>query len=596
MNREVKTCQNCKKEFTIEPDDFSFYEKMRVPPPTWCPDCRLMRKMVWRNERTLYRRTCDLCSKSIISIYPSGVDFPVYCQECWWSDRWNPEMFGRSYDFNKSFFSQFSEFLLKRVPAMALFNTTAVNADYCNYMAGAKNCYLLMGGRESEDILYSNRIYMSKDGMDLYTNTKTEACYESVQCENSYGLKFCQYCDGCSDSSFLYNCKGCQNCFGSVNLRNKQHYFLNQPCTKEQYQEKIAKIDLGNRTQIEEWKTKFSDLKKNSLHKYAEILKSVNCTGDNLKNSKNCHDCFDFSGDGYENSRFSHYIGLGLKDSYDIYGLSRGELLYESLSLGFESTENSRYVCSQFIKGSSDIFYSYNCTSSQNLFGCYGLRGKQYCVLNKQYTREEYEKLVPQVIQHMKDMPYVDQQGRTYGYGEFFPLDLSPFAYNETIAEEYFSLTKEGAVSRGYRWKEPEGKNYQITKKSSDLPDGIKDIDDSIMKETIGCAHEGKCKEQCTIAFKIIPQELQFYRRMNLSLPTLCPNCRHYERLRQRNPLKLWHRKCQCGGIKSENGVYTNTAQHGHGISHCQGEFETPYAPERKEIVYCESCYQAEVV
>ncbi len=32
---EVKTCQNCKQNFTIESEDFVFYEKIDVPPPTF---------------------------------------------------------------------------------------------------------------------------------------------------------------------------------------------------------------------------------------------------------------------------------------------------------------------------------------------------------------------------------------------------------------------------------------------------------------------------------------------------------------------------------------------------------------------------------
>jgi hypothetical protein len=32
---ETKICQNCKKNFIIEPDDFGFYEKIKVPPPTF---------------------------------------------------------------------------------------------------------------------------------------------------------------------------------------------------------------------------------------------------------------------------------------------------------------------------------------------------------------------------------------------------------------------------------------------------------------------------------------------------------------------------------------------------------------------------------
>jgi len=108
------------------------------------------------------------------------------------------------------------------------------------------------------------------------------------------------------------------------------------------------------------------------------------------------------------------------------------------------------------------------------------------------------------------------------------------------------------------------------------------------------------CNHQCTTAFRIIPEELQFYRRMNLPLPRLCPNCRHYERLAQRNPLKLWHRSCACGGRKSQapntKSQYENTAKYQHGEAPCPNEFETTYSPERPEIVYCEQCYQSEVV
>jgi len=199
-------------------------------------------------------------------------------------------------------------------------------------------------------------------------------------------------------------------------------------------------------------------------------------------------------------------------------------------------------------------------------------------------------------------MPYMDQKGRVYRYGEFFPPELSPFAYNETIAQEYFPLTKEEAEAQGYRWRDPDTKNYTITKLPSALPDHIKDVNDSILKETIGCAHAappaGGCNHQCTTAFKIIPEELQFYRRMNLPLPRLCPNCRHYERLAQRNPLRLWHRQCMCDPSTSSGQAtkYQNTAKHFHGDKPCPNEFETSYSPERPEIVYCEQCYNAEVV
>jgi len=131
--------------------------------------------------------------------------------------------------------------------------------------------------------------------------------------------------------------------------------------------------------------------------------------------------------------------------------------------------------------------------------------------------------------------------------------------------------------------KNEEKRNYTIDIKNKNISNNIKDVSDDIINKVIECEHKGKCNEQCTEAFKIIPQELQFYKRASLSLPKLCPNCRHYQRLKQRNPLKLWHRQCMCDKDNHEHKDI------------CKVEFETSYEPERPEIVYCEKCYQAEV-
>ena len=218
--------------------------------------------------------------------------------------------------------------------------------------------------------------------------------------------------------------------------------------------------------------------------------------------------------------------------------------------------------------------------------------------MNKQYSKEEYEKLLPRIKEHMDTMPYVGEKGRVYKYGEFFPIEISHHAYNETAAQDYFPLSAEATAKAGYRWKNPEPRQYTITMAHDKLPDHIKDVKEDILKQVIGCAHAGKCDEECTGAFRIIPQELQFYKQMNISLPRLCPNCRHYQRLKQRNPLKLWHRQCMCDPSTGSGQAtkYKNTTEHFHGKNRCPNEFETSYAPERKEIVYCEQCYNAEVV
>ncbi len=595
---ETKICQNCNKEFTIDASDFEFYAKIKVPAPTFCPECRMIRRMMFRNERAWYKRTCDLCHQNIISLYPSNTPFPVYCQKCWFSDKWDMLNYGKDYDFNKQFFEQFKE-LIKDFPRISLENDspeTLINSEYCNDSWDVKDCYLcITAGGGAENLMYCDvGVIHTKDCCDSTWIIRSTNCYWCIDCYDSYNVHFSQNVNNCLDSYFLFDCRNCFNCFGCVGLRNKSYYFFNKPYTKEEYFNKIKSLNLSSYQNILNIKKEFEKHKLNLPHRYALLTGCQNVVGNNVRFSKNCFSCFDAESD-IENSKYIVYAGLGLKDSYDVFNAgTNSELFYESISVGYNC---SRLFFSNFIwYDGLNISYSQFCKYSSSLFGCVGLRNKQYCILNKQYTKEEYEQLVPKIIEHMNSMPYIDKKGRVYKYGEFFPPELSPFCYNETIAQEYFPLTKEQALEQGYSWKDSEERNLKIDIKTEDLPDHIKDVKDDIINKIIECQHQGKCNEQCTEAFKIIPQELEFYRKMNLPLPRLCPNCRHYQRLKQRNPLKLWKRKCQCNGEKSSNGVYQNTIQHLHGNESCPNEFETTYAPDRKEIVYCEKCYLAEVV
>ncbi len=537
-------------------------------------------------------------------MYPKGSKFKVYCNQCWWGDKWDPLDYGVNYDFSKPFFVQFKE-LLERVPLEPLFNRNAVRSDYCNHTEDMKNCYLSFASIWNENVSYSKGAMNCKDSFDIFSGNKCELSYENTGCEECYRLFFSRYSYSCRDSAFLVDCRGCSNCFGCINLRSKSYYIFNQPYTKEEYFEKIKEFNLGSFKSIQKIKSRFAELCAKQPYRYAHIVNSPNSTGEIIDNCKNCKWCFDVT-DNVEDCRYVINCVKNLKDSRICYGAGIGELMYQSIDTGIGISKVFSVVVS---RNGTNFYYALSSYGSSDTFGCIGLRNKQYCILNKQYSKEEYETLLPKIIEHMNSMPYVDKRGIIYKYGEFFSSEIAPFAYNETIAQEYFPLTKEEATSKGYKWKEPEQRNYEITIKSENLPDDIKDINESILKEVIECKHwqsspstgsgqtaKAVCNQQCTQAFRIIPDELSFYKRMNLALPRLCPNCRHYERLSQKHPMKLWHRKCQCAGAKSENEIYSNTIAHQHGAEHCPNEFETSYAPERSEIVYCENCYNSEVV
>lgn len=595
MNSETRQCQNCKQNFVIEPEDFEFYEKIKVPPPTWCPDCRLQRRLAFRNERMLYKRPCGLCGASTISMYDPEGPIQSYCGPCWWSDKWNPLDCGQEYDFSKPFFVQFRA-LMEKVPHqnLSVSYKTLLNSEFTNMNHELKNCYWLFNADYDENCLYSEEVEHSKDCIDTTMIESGELIYQSLNCNKCYRTYYSVDCEGSHDVWFSKNLVGCSNCFGCVNLRNQQYRIFNEPYTKEDYTKKIDEFNLGSFTNMQELKRTAKETWLKYPNKYIHGLQNVKTTGDYIYNSRHVSNSFIVRGSEY--CKYCMWLIVnGNKECYDFTQFGENaELVYESLVCG---KGVNRVIGSVSTLESHDMSYCLYCFSNNsNLFGCIGLRNKQYCILNKQYTKEEYEKLISKIISQMNTSPYEDEGGRKHFYGDFFPTQISPFAYNETSAQEFFPLDNRSAQQAGYFWKETKARDYNIAIHHDELPNHIREASEDLVGKIIGCAHEGKCNEQCTTAFRVTPYELQFYKSSNIPLPRTCPNCRHYERVENRNPIKLWKRQCQCAGAKSTNGIYSNTVEHFHKSDHCPNEFETSYSPERPEIVYCETCYQNEVV
>ena len=235
MDAKNINCQNCKKEFLIEPDDFAFYEKMKVPPPTFCPDCRFQRRLSFRNNRVLYKRECALCGEKLLTIYNPDRPYTIYCRDCWLSDKWSPIDYGREYDFSIPFFSQFQS-LQTKVPRINLYRDNFVASEYCNYGLDFKECYLMFGGHNNERVYFGNQVFDSRDTLDVAFSEKIELGYENFECARSNKLLFGSFSMDCVDSRYLIECRNCMNCFGCVCLINKQYYIYNQSHTKEDYE------------------------------------------------------------------------------------------------------------------------------------------------------------------------------------------------------------------------------------------------------------------------------------------------------------------------------------------------------------------------
>ncbi len=580
MTSEAKNCQNCKTDFVIELEDFQFYEKIQVPPPTWCPECRAFRRHSFWGEKTLFRKKESREGKETFSSYSEKSPIKIYERDYWWGDGWDPMTYGREYDFSKNFFKQFRELMLA-VPWPSRSVQQMVNSDYCDQAGYFKNCYLCFNGEGHVDCLYGVAAVNMKNSIDFYQTENSELCYEAFNLTDCYQTFFSEDSNDCRNSWFLKGCIDCSDCFGCVDLRHKQYHIFNQPYSKEEYIKKLKEFNLGSYQSIQKLKGEFTKFSLNFPRKYGHLWWNSNVVGEYVYRSKNSRYCYQAV--NLENVHYSQNLSRGTKDTWDYTNWgNNSELIYECSSSG-ENIKNLKF-CYDCWPGCNDLEYSMCCHSSSNLFGCVGLKKKQYCILNKQYPKEEYEKLVSQIKKQMGVSPHTDKKGKIYAYGEFFPIDFSPLAYNESSANDYFPKTREEVLNLGLEWRKPDQKEYQTTLKNEDIPDHIQDTGDSITKENLECGN-------CERAYKILERELTFYKRFELPVPRFCFNCRHTERVKLRNPMKWYRRKCMC-----DNQVFKNTIAHpDHAENPCPNEFETSYAPDRPEIVYCETCYNTEV-
>lgn len=525
---DAKSCKTCGQKFEVRAVDREFLEKMQVPQPTLCPDCRAQRRLAFRNQRNLYHRKCDFTGENMISLYSPDKPYKVYKEEVWWSDQWDPMDYGRDFDFTRPFFEQFKELLLA-VPRRGMHQDgTNENSKYISYGSSNKNCYLAFTCFYSEDTYYSTMVGFSKDCMDSYFCGESQLLYECVDTGKSYMSAYLTNCAECQNSYFLDDCRACKNCIGCKNLRNKEYHIFNKPVSPEEFETFKAEMLRGD---LDAFKTEFDAWKLSQPFLYARIKNSENCTGDHIENAKDCHHSFELVL-GAENCNYCQAAGWKGKDLFDCSRAGKeSELLYEMHA----TVTSHRSAFGNFCGGVSDSYYIDSVDMLDHCFGAVGLRHKQYCILNKQYTKEEYEALLPKIIAHMK---------ATGEWGEFLPPSMSPFAFNETLAAEYYPLSREEVLKRGWKWKELEAKGKVAT------------------TDSLSCA-------TCTQPYKVVPQEAEFYKKMGLPTPKNCHECRHTRRMRSTNPYHLWTRNCaQCGV-----------------------EFQSSYSPGRTEILYCEACY-----
>lgn len=564
---ETKKCKISGKGFFVTDKDWEYYDKKSpifwgqkysLPSPTLSPEERKRRRLAWRNERKLYHRKCDKTGNSLISIYSPEKPYTVYDQKVWWGDDWNPSDYGMSFDFEKPFFTQLGQ-LHRTVPQINVITSQNENCEFTNLTANCRNCYLIYESSNNEFCEYGCWLQKSDHCIDCSYIHECEYCYEVSDCYNCHSLLWSQNCDNCRESSYLSNCISCANCFGCVNLTNKKYHIFNREVTPGQYEAFLQKFFSSNIEEQANYLRERVKLIESLPKKYGHILQSENCIGDYMRNGKNCIECFHVH--DAENCKYGEHVWRNSRNNMDVSTVGRNsEWCYECINNGIDASNNSfcvqNWTCSNHL-------YCISCFNSHDNFGCISLKKHDHCILNKSYSVAEYEWLAWKIIDHMRT---------TWEWGEFFPHELSPFGYDETVANEYYPLTEKEVKSHDWHWKwDEETSSYHGT---FVVPLPTREYDETIVGyETaqknidtligwiLQCAVTGK-------PFKIIKQELVFYIENKLPLPAKHPDIRHKERNALRNKQVLYERKCD----------------------KCDTAIISTYEPSTKNVV-CESCY-----
>lgn len=547
-----QTCIDCSKSFDIPKDDQRFYQKIDVPPPRCCPHCRFVRRLNERNSRVLYKRKCDLTGDEFISPYHTDHVFPVYTPEAWWGDGWDPMDYGVDFDFSRSFFEQFGE-LMNRVPHQGQFviSGTMENCDYVNCAGYIKNCYLIAEADYDENCYYGNRLFHNVSLVDCSNCYEDQFCYECIDCRNCNNTRYSQDSENCFDSFFLRSCIGCRDCISCINQQQKQYMIFNKQLSKDEYEAKKAEMKLDTYSGIQEARKEADEFFLKYPQKDLQNKHNENCSGNYLYDSKNSFECYDCK--DLEDCKYCARV-FSVKSSMDYTSWGdKSECMYQSAACG-DNGYNLKF-CTTCTTNNTNLEYCGHCTGCSDCFGCVGLKRKKYCICNKQFSQEGYVELKEKIITHMRE---------TGEYGEYFPKELCPYGYNETLAQECFPLTKEEAIAKGYKWRDGTKEVPDVTKiiPAERLPEKIEDIPEDVINWAITCERSGR-------PFRIIKQEYAFYRKMQIPIPHLHPDERHSDRIERRNPPRLWKREC----------------------GKCRKEMQTTYAPDRPETVFCEDCY-----
>jgi hypothetical protein len=487
-------CSVSGESFEISDKEVEIRDRLGLPSPSKKSKYIFQELLSFWQHFSLHKIKCGATNKSIISVYSEYCPYPVWHIDHWFKHA-NP--IHADFDFSRSFFEQLWA-LFQRCPIPHNTGRGNENSEYTDDCWYSKNAYLSHSMLNGENISYSYRMVRSKDCQFCVFSSSCELCVDTIYSFGCYNITYGLHLRNCRDSYFLFDCRNCSDCILCWNLRNKKYCIRNKQYSKEEYFEEKRKFNISSRKAYNEIKNTFHNiLKKQSWWRDSIIDKSENVVGNYVDNSKDSINCFLAS--DMENCVNFMRGNDRIKDIVDTVSTFESECLYYCSSAQ-DNCYNLKFCYN--VSNCKNSEYLAFCTNCSDCFSCAGLVNKKYCILNKQYSGNEYGELVDRIKKHM---------GKTGEIGKFFPLHFAANSYDESLAGFYFPLNKKEQLDQGFRVNEYCDRKQDNYISSEEIPDNISDVNDDILKKNFWDNVEKK-------PLKITASDLSFCRGRNIPL------------------------------------------------------------------------------
>lgn len=379
-------------------------------------------------------------SSWMVSRFPETERMPeVMKYSDYYNQSWEEYLNGIDYDSSKNLFENYAE-LRKSVKGINMINFFhSENSEYADVVSKWKNIYLsafIVNG--DEDVMYSFGVNDESKRVlnSAIISDHSENIYFSLAVQHSFQVFYSRFINNSSDIWLSTNLIWCTHCIACHDLENSSYCIENTQYEKDEY---MIKKDEYLKDK-DGYHKSYTDL----IRKRWKHLASANITWSYAVESED----IEWAHFTYRISSWRNIFNVwGFESCQNIYDVFNwwGPSLQDIYAVNGIAINSENCYTSCHVPNCNTVFYSYYLESCSFCIWCIGLQNKSYCILNKQYTKDEWELKANEIFSQMEKEDVL---------WDFFPGSLNPFYFNDTMGWILWNFTKDEVESEGYMWRE----------------------------------------------------------------------------------------------------------------------------------------------